>query len=82
MMVQFSRVLRKRISQFIKIKQDHHIEWDEVNAINRWLLMEVLCELLNFVWLIWQCLFNIMLSFSFSEAQDVYSDGGLFTKVF
>ena len=58
-MVQFSRIVRED-PQFVQIKQEDHVEWVKADAINRWLLMEVLCELLDFVWLIWQCLFYIM----------------------
>ena len=43
-------------------------------------LMEVLCELFYLVWLILQYIFNVMLSFSFSEAHNIYSDGYLYLK--
>ena len=82
MMVQLSGIAREGNSQFIQIKQDDHVKWDEADAINRWLLMEVFCKFLNFVWLIRQCLFNVMFSFNFSEAQDVDSDSCLFTEMF
>ena len=42
--------------------------------------MEVLCELFYLVWLILQYMFNVMLSFSFSEAHNIYSDGCLYLK--